>query len=222
MSQINCSNIIMKNIFTYILVLVSLVSNAQVFNTNTSSHSEVVSVKQSKKELHQKLTEWIAINYKSAQDVIQLNTESKIIAKGNYTFGLKHKTFTPVFRIHNTLSFSIKENKYKIDLTNNKVTSDVTKVSDDTSLHFLSLYSREKILSKEEYIKKLSDFNLQYSLKAGLSKKKATKNFNKYVLKTIDEDYSDYLINFEIWNKEINNLFNKIKKYITTSTEEDW
>ena len=213
----------MKRLLLLLLLqFIALNTKAQIFESNTSSHYEVVSVSLNKKEIHQKLNEWVAINYKSAQNVVQLNTESKIIVKGNYTIGLKYKTYTPKFRIHNTLSFSIKENKYKIDLTNSVVTSDVSKVSEDGSLYFLSLYSRQKNLSKEEYIKKVSDFNIQNSLKAGLSEKKATKDLKKYVLKTIDEDYSDYILNFQIWNKEINNLFNDIKKYVTTSTQEDW
>jgi hypothetical protein len=75
----------MKNLL-FLLLLIPLVSFGQKLNKDSNGYTEVIEVELSKKDIHQKINEWIAINYKSAQDVIQLNTVDKIVTKGNYSF----------------------------------------------------------------------------------------------------------------------------------------
>jgi hypothetical protein len=57
-----------------LLLFIPLVSFGQKLNKDSNGYTEVIEVELSKKDIHQKINEWIAINYKSAQDVIQLNT----------------------------------------------------------------------------------------------------------------------------------------------------
>jgi hypothetical protein len=75
----------MKNLL-FLLLFIPLVSFGQKLNKDSNGYTEVIEVELSKKDIHQKINEWIAINYKSAQDVIQLNTVDKIVTKGNYSF----------------------------------------------------------------------------------------------------------------------------------------
>ena len=102
-----------KHIYLFLIVLISLSVNAQEINKTNDGYTEVVDVKLTKKEIQQKVNEWIAVNYKSANDVIQLNTEDKVIAKGNFLVNLSADKYVTTLRINNTLSFSIRNNKYK-------------------------------------------------------------------------------------------------------------
>ena len=72
----------MKKLLFTLVLLISFGSYSQEINKTNDGYTEVVEVELTKKEIHQKLNEWIVINYKSAKDVIQLNTEDKIIIKG--------------------------------------------------------------------------------------------------------------------------------------------
>ena len=67
-------------------MFIPLITFGQELNKDSNGYSEVVEVELTKKEIHQKAIEWVALNYKSANDVIQLNTEDKLVLKGNYTF----------------------------------------------------------------------------------------------------------------------------------------
>ena len=78
---------------------------------------EVLGVTQA--QLYSRAYEWVAKNFKSAQDVIQMQDKEsgKIIAKGNVKAFIKkypqgHNSFT--------LSIYVKDGKYKYDITNFK------------------------------------------------------------------------------------------------------
>ncbi len=74
----------MKKLLFTLAILISFEGYSQEINKTNDGYTEVVDVALTKKEIHQKINEWIAVNYKSAQDVIQLNTEDKVITKGNF------------------------------------------------------------------------------------------------------------------------------------------
>ena len=103
----------MKNIFTYLLVLVSLVSNAQDIKSDGNNGFTLISKAEgmSKLDIYQKAKEWIALNYNSANNVIQLDTENKIIVKGSGSFFLSGLEF----KSNHTFSISIKEGRFKSD-----------------------------------------------------------------------------------------------------------
>lgn len=61
--------------------------------------------------IYQKNKEWISINYKSAKDVIQLDTESKIITKGNFVFEYLAGETVVKYRLSNTMTFYIIDNR---------------------------------------------------------------------------------------------------------------
>ena len=69
--------------------------------------------------------EWIALNYNSANNVVQLNTEDKIIVKGVFSIDEIYHFYsfgTAIFgavniEFNHTLIISIRDNKYKIDIS---------------------------------------------------------------------------------------------------------
>jgi len=67
----------MKNLLFMSVMLFTLISYSQMLNKEKNGYTKVINTELSKKQIYQKLNEWIATNYKSAKDVIQLNTEKK-------------------------------------------------------------------------------------------------------------------------------------------------
>lgn len=211
----------MKRIYLFLWVLVVCFEmSAQVLNADSSSYTEVVDVELSKNEIHQKLAEWVALKYTSSNDVVQLNTESKIIVKGNYILLLENSISSFELRVHNTLSFSIKDNKYKIDLSITNFSSDLVEYDENLTSFTIKQYLSAKPMTKENYSMAISDFSMQYFLKMGFSERKAEKML-KETLKNIDKTYQDYLTNYGVWNERINNLFVDVKTYVVAK-QEDW
>ena len=75
-----------KSIILIALFLIPLITLSQSVNENKDGFTEVIEVELSKEEIYNKIKEWVAINYKSAQDVIQLDSKDKIIIKGNISY----------------------------------------------------------------------------------------------------------------------------------------
>lgn len=208
----------MKKLFLIIL-LIPLVSFGQDINKESNGYSEVIEVEFTKKDIHQKINEWIAVNFKSAQDVIQLNTEDKLIAKGNFPLILSVKKHTFTYRIHNSLTFSIRDNKYKIDLVPNRVSSDVIGGEVDSS--FLTQYISSTVSAKDEFIESQKELARNFYAKMGYSEKKTQKMINK-TSNYREESYVDYLLNKPIWDNKIKSTFQSIKDYVSRSNEGDW
>ena len=124
----------MKKLLFTLVLLISFGSYSQEINKTNDGYTEVVEVELTKQEIHQKVNEWIAINYKSAQDVIQLNTEDKVILKGNFSADFRIQNFTFTYRIHNSLTFSIRDNKFKIDLVPNRASYEGFSTSSATTI----------------------------------------------------------------------------------------
>ena len=208
-----------------ILLLLPLFSLGQELNKTNDGYTEVVDIELSKKEIYQKLNEWVAISYNSAKDVIQLNTENKIILKGNFRVNFNvttTKKYSFEYIISNSLSFSIRENKYKIDLKPSGVQSalDMSNVGLDMVIQYIS--SSE--LSKDEFVDMLTNMSTKVWLEMGYSEKKIQKMLDKYTLNNIDDKYADYIYNKGVFDSEINLIFDSVKNYVSSSNldDEDW
>ncbi len=102
-----------------IILILTLISFntlvAQKVNTEIHGYSETYDAPEKNKDkLYNKLKEWIALNYNSAKNVIQLDSKEKIIVKGNFSYF--SKAFNNEIYFDHTLILSIKENKFKVDL----------------------------------------------------------------------------------------------------------
>jgi hypothetical protein len=206
----------MKKLILLLIMILSTISiNAQLKNENVV-HSEVIEVELSKKNIYQKINEWIAVNYKSAKDVIQLNTEDKIIIKGNYIQIILNNSF----RIHHSLTFSIRDNKYKIDLIPNDITTSAFKLLDNQAQQILDVYAPEK-LDRDAYNKIFIKNNVTVFKSIGWSDKKIKR---KFLDKPLDEKFfNEYLENKSNWDKSIEATFQSIKSYISQSnSSDDW
>ena len=87
--------------------------------TGKITYSEIKKIDSlSKSELYVKVLEWFAYKFNSSKDVIQLkdDVKMKIIGKGG--FGIKYYTRDP--NIYFTISVFLKDNRYKIVITDLK------------------------------------------------------------------------------------------------------
>ena len=206
--------------YLFLLLFISLVSFGQELNKTNDGYTEVVDIELSKKEIYQKVNEWVALNYNSAKDVIQLNTEDKVIVKGNFTINFKVTKYVFTYRIHNTLTFSIRDNKYKIDLVPNSASSDGVGNVDSS---IFKQYISDVIYTKDEFLKYSSETAKESYLKLGYTEKKADKWVDKYVVNMIDDSYNLYITNKPLWDYEIASTFKSIKESISSSnTDDDW
>ena len=207
----------MKKLLFMSVMLFTLIVYSQGLNKTKNGYTKVVEVELSKKEIHQKVNEWIAINYKSAKDVIQLNTEDKIIAKGNFSLPLNVSKYVFNYSINNSLTFSIREKKFKIDLIPNSMSYNGSEVGAESFKQFLEPF--ESIDTFTEYQLKAA---YKIYLGMGYSEKKSKKNVKKYS-STIKDNYKDYLNNLPIWNEQIKLTFKSIEDYVNKkSSDDDW
>jgi hypothetical protein len=181
-------------------------------------YSEVVEVGIKKDAIYQKIKEWISLTYKSSNDVLQLDTEDKLITKGNMVVNFEVTKYKFDFRISFTMVFSIKDNKYKIDLTPTEITS-IANPSQDIGRAMLEMFMTNEVLSEEDYLVLSNENAFNSYKKFGWSDKKSTKMLKKYEYMII-KGYDSYKTNKANFDIEIKSLYKSVKNAITK--KDDW
>ena len=202
-----------------LLLFIPLVCIGQKINKDSNGYTEVVEVELSKKDIHQKINEWIALNYKSAQDVIQLNKEYKLVIKGNFTFSPAYLQGL-TYGVRNTLTFSIRDNKFKIDLTPTSMFDKST--MKDSPLPDLKQYMKE--IQDEEEFKIIFRRNVITRVQNtyDYSDKKTIKNIdNQLTSEFLSKLYNEKKQTFANWDKAIESTFKSIKDYVSKSEDDD-
>ena len=99
-----------------------------------------------KDELYDKLYRWVAINFNSANHVIQLSDKanSNIVVKGRFEASWSSKRSDYLYYIPFTLDLKMKDGRYKYDLTISSYTRNVT--SSD-------IYDSEKLIDNRLFNK---------------------------------------------------------------------
>jgi len=209
---------IMKKLLFLSVMLFTLMGYSQGLNKTKNGYTKVVNTELSKKEIYQKLNEWIATNYKSAKDVIQLNTEDKIITKGNFSVTFNASKYDATYMINNSLTFSIREKKFKIDFIPTGMSYNGSEVGGaETLRQFLEPF--DNIDTFTEYQVKTS---YKFFLKMGYSEKKSKREAEK-LRSTSKDAYNDYLKNLPTWNDEIKLMYKSIEDYVNKKgSDDDW
>jgi len=207
-----------KITFNLLVLFISYQSFSQILNSDENGYYEVITLDSlSKKQIHNKAKEWIALNYKSANDVVQLDTNDKIIVKGVFN--------SIQYNYHHSLIMSFKDNGYRVELVLNTIQADGYSIVIDVENGYLTT-SKEKIYElydsypffQEGYIKKI--FIEQCSL-FGLDEKTALKEWERsrdtmlLMIPKKDELYYNQVIrNSEGIKEKINSIFKRIENYI--------
>jgi len=199
------------------LFLTTLMFSQQLTESG-KGYSEVVEVGIKKDAIYQKIKEWISLTYKSSNDVLQLDTEDKLITKGNMVVNFEVTKYKFDFRISFTMVFSIKDNKYKINLTPTEIKS-IAYPSQDTGTAMLEMFMTNEVLSEEDYLVLSNENAFNSYKKIGWSDKKSTKMLKKYE-DTIIKGYDSYKTNKANFDIEIKSLYKSVKNAITK--KDDW
>lgn len=208
----------MKKLSVLVLIfLTSLISSQQLTDTG-KGYSEVIEVGLKKDVIYQKLKEWISLTYKSANDVVQLDTKTKLITKGNTVFDYVSGEYNVKYRISITMVFAIKDNKYKIDFNPTEIKADIIPdVVIDKGVY--ELLMSNNVLSKKNYLISAKEIALNQYRLLGFSEKKSNKMIKK-VDKYLVEGYDSYKLNKASFDKEIESLYTSIKNAV--NKKEDW
>ena len=89
--------------------------------TGEGSYTRIVEVENSKKTLHKNALEWIAINFKDANEVIKLNIDDKIISKGYFEINYESSGYPVSSDIYFMMELSFKENMYRLKMNSIKL-----------------------------------------------------------------------------------------------------
>ena len=125
-------------------------------------------------------------------------------------------------RVPNVLMFSIKDNRYKIDLTPTDMYNPdypETKNNQYTDRVLKAIISKE-YMNREEYKKLTNEISKQTYIDLGLSDKEIKKTKSFITEDFMNESYLSSLELYNNFNKEINNIYSSIKEGI--STIDDW
>lgn len=199
-----------------ILLVIPVISYSQIkLDTlnKTVSYSNIYEINKSKNQLHQKAMEWIAINFKDANEVVKLNTDDKIIAKGNFSIDITSGDYSFTYPIKFIMEISFKENKYKLDmhtfdLSQNGFTSPIK------NYYFSNDFN--------DYIEILKEQLTQYTDKT------TTKSFQKLFNnpEELNKMYQDYkTVALQIRNKvdaEVKLNAISLFEYISKKSEDSW
>jgi len=207
----------LRNLLLLLFVTSLFQLNAQKINDDGNGYFEVYQTDLTIKEVNQKVVEWVSENYKSAKDVIELNTESKIILKGNFLIDMKVKNLNVNYRVSNTLTFSFRDGRYKIDLVPKRISYNGTDVDATQFSQFIT----NETMSKEYY----TEYSIQAAknsfIKMGYSDKKSQKMVNKYVMPLADINYKNYIDNRKEWEYSIKTTFKSINDFVNI-VNDDW
>lgn len=216
---------IRKYLFLFCVLVGSSVFS-QAYNAEINGKTLVINVDSLKtQEIQSKVLAWIALNYKSANDVIQLNSQDKIIVKGNFSID-SNKPFPELFSkkiyyvpahivFEHTLIVSIKDNKCKIDIS----FPEKVKMLNHLNTDWFFLINEYSLLNEftieNQYETSTKNFNTQNTN----NKKKVDRKLSHY--KELIE--ASFVNEKEIatgMNNNINALFISLQDYLHTKDKE--
>jgi hypothetical protein len=192
-----------KSIFILILVMIST-------NIFSQEYSKVLIIEGVTPERSYQLTkEWIALTYNSAQDVLQLDTPTKVILKGKLNLPTKMYGMAYSWIIDHTLTIAFREGRFKMDIEVGQFSH-----SSYPQMAFpLPDYYLQKVDKETYFVEMWEDQNVR---NAGPKLRERTEK--QYG----DQLYSQYLEDYQKYNFTIENLFNSLQSYILENSEENW
>jgi hypothetical protein len=208
-------------------VLVGSSLFGQTYNPEINGKSLVINVDSLKaQKIQSKVLAWVALNYKSANDVIQLNSQDKIIVKGNFTID-SNKPFPDLFSkkvyyvpahivFDHTLIVSIKDNKCKVDISFPEKVKMLNHLNTDWFFVINEYTLLNEFTIENQYETAKKNFNAQNNN----NKKKTDKKLNN--LKELIE--ASYVCEKQIatgMNNEISALFISLQDYLNKK-DKNW
>ena len=202
----------MKKILFIIFLSVMIPSKAQEFKDG--QFVKVIQAEgMSVEEIRTSIREWVSESYGSAESVIDLDSKTKIIVKGQVNLPQTSGEYKVDAKFKTTLTISYKESRFKVDLKFNSFFNPVTNSWDNLMLNqYKSIIG--KTLSKEEYFE---------ITRRAFREQKMEKIGEKMLKRKGDSMYTDYLTSKKESNEEIARLYTSIETKVNSkSNEDDW
>ena len=201
----------MKNLLHFILLALIIPLQAQEFK-NGQFVKVIQAEGKSIDDIRASVREWVSENYGSAESVIDLDSETKMIVKGQINLPQTSGKYRVDAKFKTTLTVSYKESKFKVDLKFNSFFNPVTNSWDNLMLTHYKIIGKN--LSKDEYF--------EVSRKA-FREQKIVKLGEKMLKKKGDSMYADYLTSKKESNEVIEKIYTSIEtKVNSTSNNDDW
>lgn len=201
---------------------------SQSYNKEINGKTQIYEVDSiSQENIQLKAMSWIAINYKSANNVVQQSTPEKIIVKGSFTVPSKIPfpdmfntiTYFPVnINFDHTLIISIKDNRYKIDISFPETTKSITYLGKDR-FYNINEYTLENKFTIDD---KWATVRANLSKQVNGNEKKLKRKFDKY--KAGGFAQAQFAYEKDVANKLNENIvviFNGLSTYIMDK-KDDW
>ena len=220
----------MKKLLILSILLTNTFAFSQTINNDKNGYYEIIEVDSlSKAQIYNRSKEWIALNYKSANDVIQFDTKDQIIVKG--VFKIPYLTYE--YTYNHSLIMYFKENRFKVEIILNSMHSNLSTDIINVENGFLSTNSEEifeRIISnpllQEENIKKTF---LEQFKNMGFSENKALKEWDKNrtdMLSSIPKSTNEIDIKtitqyVESIRIKVKNIFNSIEESFNNKNSND-
>ena len=200
-----------------VLSLFALSFSISIYAQEYTSYSKVIQMEgKSISEIHQVINEWIALSYNSAQNVIQLNTEEKIIIKAKSSIEYKFiNQYEPLlYYLSYTITIAIREGRFKFDVNYQDFKRN--------TLPEYQMYNLIDVLSPTKSMNAILENYRQWMATYGFKPKLIEKEIKlKGGIETI---YQDYVNLSELAKQKPITLLNSIESYVNnpSNEEDDW
>lgn len=200
-----------------IALLIPLVSYAQELNYDNGSYSKVFQTEKSNEEVYQRAREWIAINFKSANDVLQLDTKEKLIVKGSMPFQVYSKSYVFDFVGYFMLTVSIRDGRFKVDFEMIEAENvEYPGKADFKGFEFV-VYSA---LSEEETLARRLEIFETAAINEGWKQKRISKT-KENMIKNNPEFHKRVIRNRIDFESRVASNFISLEEYVNSSKKDD-
>jgi len=203
--------------YFFLALLIPLVSYAQELNYDNGLYSKVFQTEKSNEEVYQKSREWIAINFKSANDVLQLDTKEKLIVKGSMPFQIYSESYVFDYIGDIMLTISIRDGRFKVDFEMTEAESIEYRGKSDFKNFEFVVFSR---LSEEEALARRLEI-FETTLKQEGWKEKKISKLKEKLTKQNPEFYKRVIRNRIDFESRVASNFISLEEYVNSSKKED-
>lgn len=177
------------------------------------SFEKIYEVAKTKVQIHQLAHEWIAINFKDANEVIKLNTDDKIICKGLFDVEYIANGYSSTYNVYFILETDFKEGKYRLNMNSFEMDIMDTKIpvgtyfSNYSFKNYVENIKKEREKAKDKYSKKVYNKMLENE---------------KEMFNTYNESRTAVLLIRKSITKEINSIAQNLFNYISKKSDDKW
>jgi hypothetical protein len=205
-----------------LILLIPIFAFAQEIKYKDEVFSKVFQTEKSNEEVYQSAKEWIAINFKSANNVLQLDTKEKLIVKGTDKFTLP-SLYGSYYDYYGDimLTISIRDKRFKIDYELTQFQS--VEFPDNK---FKLKEARFALYASFATEKELLDWRLKTFDEAAKKEKMKERKYiklKKQLVSNNSENFKTYKNQFKDFTDRVESTIDSMANYINKeATGDDW